>query len=319
VRHSRNTGKRRKQQHPPSDNTVFEMLIRANKKLKRPTARLLWLLWALSDKYGYVSISEPNMAVLLNTNLRQIQESLHTICDVWKYFRRQKAIGVHRPRQYHRNKNPGESDLDFKCRMQADKRVDTVIRLYWVACDLSAADGKATFASSGFNVDMSTMTRARQTMRECGRFAVKSDDKRGTAASYTRIRPSEIERMRMEELIALVRDKAPYKHKVTVANEREEDMRERVQERQLDKVAARALRELEDDERAKQADQQHQARYRFEMENEFYQGPGITAKRIAKMTKKKVIRLEGPWINIDRIRAARIKKFGQDGDDGGAS
>jgi hypothetical protein len=318
VNRSRNTGKRRKQ-HPPSDNTVFEMLIRADKNLKRTTARLLWLLWALSDKYGYASISEPNMALLLNTNLRQIQESLHTICDVWHYFRRQKAVGVHRPRQYHRNKNPGESDLDFKCRMQSDKRVDTVIRLYWVACDLSAADGKTTFGSSGFNVDMSTMTRARQVMRERGHFIVDCDERRGTPTSYTRIKPTEVERMRMEELIVLVRDKAPYKHKVTVANEREEDMRERVRERELDKVAAKALRELEKDERAQQVDQQQQVRHRFEMENEFYQGPGITAKRIAEMTKKKVIKLEGPWIDRDRIRQARIEKFGPDGDHEGES
>jgi hypothetical protein len=287
------------------------MLIRADNRLKRTTGRLLWLLWALSDKYGYVSLSEANMALLLNTNIRQVQVSLHTICHEWKYFRQHKAIGVHRPMQYYRNKLAGETDLDFKGRMQSDKRVDAVIRVLWVACDRSAHNGQAEFSGDGLSVNDNTLRQARRTIKALGHFNIDSGTGgRGMTATYTRIPPTEVERTRMEELVVLVRTKASHPSKVMVANEPANEMSARVRERKLDKVAEKALRELEEQKRMSEAEQQRQAQHRFEMENEFRTGPGIVIRH--DRPKKKVIKFTGPLIDKDRIRTARIKRFGRD-------
>jgi hypothetical protein len=169
---------------PPSDNTKFEMLIRAETDLN-VTYRLLWLLVALSHSKGYTHISIARMANQLNTSERQIRNSLEIICAINpRLFRKVPVIGVHRPDQYKRCYLKGEKPEEFVLRAQATPKMDICLGLHWVACS-NGKDGVAEFAARRiWPVSREALRQARLKMNGLGYIKVESARARGKAARY---------------------------------------------------------------------------------------------------------------------------------------
>jgi hypothetical protein len=169
---------------PPSDNTRFEMLIRAETDLN-VTYRLLWLMVALSHSTGSAYISIAKMADQLSTSERQIRNSLDIICAINpRLFRKVETIGVHRPNQYKRCILRGEKPEEFVLRAQATPGMDICLGLHWVACS-NGKDGVAEFAARRiWPVSREAFRQARLKMNGLGYITVESARVRGKAARY---------------------------------------------------------------------------------------------------------------------------------------
>lgn len=163
----------------PSAATKFEMKIRADVWLN-VTARLLWLLTALSHRRGYTYLTKAAMAGQLGTSVRQVQISLRVVIEAG-YFRQVRPTGIHRPRQYHRVYEENESPDEFVRRIRSDgSRFDLAVLLHWIACDMTAASGKAQFPTPPeWSASRAALTLARRKMQKLGHFAVDSDPRRG--------------------------------------------------------------------------------------------------------------------------------------------
>jgi hypothetical protein len=171
----------------PSAATAFEMRIRADRGLN-VTTRLLWLLCALSHKYGFTFLTEAEMARQLNTSVRQVQISLRAIIAAG-YFRQVRPRGIHRPLQYHRVLLENETPDEFVRRVQSDVRFDICTLLHWVASDETAKSGRAQFAAAQElgGVSDKALRLARRKMTALGHFQVSSTPLRGAPAVYKRV------------------------------------------------------------------------------------------------------------------------------------
>jgi hypothetical protein len=168
---------------PPSDNSRFEMLIRADKDLN-VTYRVLWLLVVLSHSTGSAYISIAKMADQLNTSERQIRNSLDIICAINpRLFRKVETIGVHRPNQYKRCILKGEKPEEFVLRAQKAPGMDICLGLHWVACS-NGKDGVVEFlAREIWPVSEDTFRRARRKMDGLGYIKVDVE-RAGKPARY---------------------------------------------------------------------------------------------------------------------------------------
>jgi hypothetical protein len=299
--------KKPKKQQPLSDNTVFEMLIRIDndKRLRKAiSARLLWLLWVMSKQWGYAVISERALTLSLRAKPWQIEQSIHRICHKWGFFSHKKTgPGVHRPWRFTPRKRKGETDLEFELRMLAARCVDSVIRLHWEACDQTAETGTAQFACTELNMSGDTLRRARNEMNRLGHFKVDSDEKSGRPSTYTRVQPTELQRHRMEQLIALIRDQGKAEPPARIDPEPK-------QARPTQPKPVKQAKPKQPHVWSEQALKQRQLDYRFRREQEnqaeaarlnvrladeagFGRTTGITAAKLEKLTANKTIQPAG--------------------------
>ena len=133
---------------PPSENTLFEMKIRADKRLNQ-RCRQWWQFVALSHSKGYTYGYEDQMARQLNTNIRQFRYTKTWILETGS-FREGEAKGVHRPKQYRRVYLPDETPEEFVQRIQTHPEMDVCVGLHWLACDAAKDTGTGEFSAAVF-------------------------------------------------------------------------------------------------------------------------------------------------------------------------
>jgi hypothetical protein len=119
----------------PTATHNLDRALRADQRLNI-TARLAWLMTALSHRRGFASMSIKRMARELNAapvavrqaRKRLVRLGVFTKGDGWKY---------------HRAQLPGEGAKGYWRRIQADRRLDRCARAAWLLADLCKFDGEA--------------------------------------------------------------------------------------------------------------------------------------------------------------------------------
>ena len=222
-------GKHKRQQ--PSDNTVFEMLIRKNPELD-DFSRGCWLEAALSHNKGYSFATQSWKAEQIGVILRRWQAIEKRILATG-FFKKGKRRGVHGARKLHRDYLPNEtSSEEWVERFQAYDGLDIALGLHWVACSRANEDGIAEFsARSIWNVSMEALRQARRKMDRLGYFQVKSDRGTGKPAIYIRINQV-IDEQQTAETRSLQQKKDQLKKRQEEAQEAERSSDIGYQERQ---------------------------------------------------------------------------------------
>lgn len=235
-----------RQQKARSENTTFEMRIRADKRLHRLSCQL-WLLTALSHEKGHTFAKSSVMASQLGITPRQFRHNAIVLVEA-RLFNEKMPVGVHRPKQYHRNYLPGETREEFVSRVQAYEQLNVAVGLHWLACDVTAETGIGEFSAHGiWPVSDEALRQARRKMEECGYFAVAPGRGRSILTKYTRI----------------MRVKSEGDTKVTY---QPDDPTEEQRERAADKRAERALRELEQEQEPAHQQAERARRLRLALE-----------------------------------------------------
>jgi hypothetical protein len=145
------------------------------------TARVAWLMVALSHKNGFASMKAERMATVLNSTPEAVEKARRKLVklglfarDGWKY---------------HRVLLPGEDRGAYWQRVRGDCRLDSATRCAWLLCDLTR-QGETSLSlvrlAALLGLPKKTATRALNKVAALGHFAKTPGCGRGHPNTYRR-------------------------------------------------------------------------------------------------------------------------------------
>jgi hypothetical protein len=168
-------------EHLRGDN--FDRVLRGDPRIN-VTARLGWLMTALSHRSGYASMKVARMAAELGAAPASVRQA------------RQKLVrlGLFTPGErwrYSRVLLSDENSSAYWCRIRADRRLDLTARCTWLLCDATRRDGSAEMSlaeiGAGLGVNEQRAAWAVHRVRELRYFTTVPGGGRGHKTVYARV------------------------------------------------------------------------------------------------------------------------------------